>query len=368
MTSPKRVKFDEKLNDPFTGGPLRMSRHHLPTLFDVLRYFQLVRNQKHSELKHFVGPAIVDVINEVIPLIIEIWESVKLVHLDKKNIYTLIKRAHEKHLKMVEKYKKSGDADSFEIADYRREGNCLFDIFPCKSYQLSCTCDICKSHNHQSLEYLHDQRNDREAQMPKIPDPPMDQLSSASSSPDHHLIFGSSSSEMGGESSSSGYRPHLNDFALEDQNRVSIPNYATECIRYNVSKEAASALATALLVDYEIVTHDNLGNIIDKAKIRRAMDKVRANAIEDFEEFQNANPIKCLSYDGKIDISRVKSGKFSTTNVSESHYCLVQNPGIFIGFVAFEKHASMVSSTIGSIYFVLYHFYVSRLQKEYLTA
>ena len=60
-----------------------------------------------------------------------------------------------------------------------------------------------------------------------------------------------------------------------NQNRFPIANFARECDRYGVSDRAAAALATALLVDLNLVINDNDENVVTRNKVRRARDSWR---------------------------------------------------------------------------------------------
>ena len=59
------------------------------------------------------------------------------------------------------------------------------------------------------------------------------------------------------------------------QMRVSLANLAREADRYGVSNRAAASLATAVLVDFGIVTNADRSKVIDKNKLRRERIKLR---------------------------------------------------------------------------------------------
>jgi len=66
-----------------------------------------------------------------------------------------------------------------------------------------------------------------------------------------------------------------NDAASTSQMRLPLPNLAKEADRYGISDRATASLATAVLIDIEIVTKEDQSLVIDKSKVRRERMKLR---------------------------------------------------------------------------------------------
>lgn len=58
------------------------------------------------------------------------------------------------------------------------------------------------------------------------------------------------------------------------QNRQNIDKVAETVVRYRVSPNAGAAIATAAVESYGIVNEDNTTNVIDRSKVRRAINRV----------------------------------------------------------------------------------------------
>ena len=85
-----------------------------------------------------------------------------------------------------------------------------------------------------------------------------------------------------------------------DQNRLSIPKFVAELDRYKVSDAAGAALATALMEDLELNTHDNTKLVFDKFKIKRQRVKNRKSQ-KKIQESNLIAKIRCIGTDGKRD-------------------------------------------------------------------
>ena len=81
--------------------------------------------------------------------------------------------------------------------------------------------------------------------------------------------------------------PHLEDDSNKDEdftvpeakskttNTMSLRNLAKECDRWGVSNRAGAAIANAVLIDAGVITAENQKNVIDKNKLRRALEDYR---------------------------------------------------------------------------------------------
>ena len=113
------------------------------------------------------------------------------------------------------------------------------------------------------------------------------------------------------------------------QNRTPLPTVASIAIRGEGSRRFVAAIATATLVDYNVVTADNTSQIITKDKIQRELDRL----IESNNELivDEDSPITCLLFDGRNDKTKVmledERGKRYPSTVVEEHVSLVSEPG-----------------------------------------
>lgn len=110
--------------------------------------------------------------------------------------------------------------------------------------------------------------------------------------------------------------------------KIQLPSFSKMCDRYGVSDRAAAALASAVLTDIKVVSHNNLENVIDKNKVRRERNTSRVvnSDKRDLLEIQG------LFFDGRKDntLCIEKQGKKTYRKmVKEEHITLVKEPGSF---------------------------------------
>ena len=65
------------------------------------------------------------------------------------------------------------------------------------------------------------------------------------------------------------------------QNRMPLPTLAMTCERFHVSDRVGAAIASAVLVDYGIITADRRQNVIDKTKLRAEIGKLQKKTKEE---------------------------------------------------------------------------------------
>ena len=122
---------------------------------------------------------------------------------------------------------------------------------------------------------------------------------------------------------------------------LALPNLSRECDRWNVSNRTGAAIASATLVDFQIVTEGNKSLVIDKNKFARERIKWRKiRSKEETEDLENSTT--SIYFDGKKDntLTREKvHGKWYPSTITEEHYVCVAEPG--------GKYLTHVSSTSG---------------------
>ena len=82
------------------------------------------------------------------------------------------------------------------------------------------------------------------------------------------------------------------------QNRVRLTETAKMSVRFGVSLGATAAIATAVLIDYNVVNKQNTSLVVDKNKVARERNKLVS--------ISNSEPIpsiKGLYFDGRRDLT-----------------------------------------------------------------
>lgn len=121
-------------------------------------------------------------------------------------------------------------------------------------------------------------------------------------------------------------------------NTVKLVEVAKVVERYKVSDRKAAAIVSATLIDYGIVTANDMTNVVDRNKIRRSIKKLR--------EIQSQNikfdGLDAIYFDGKIDDTlKYEDGKI--LKVKEEHISIVQQPNsYFIGHKTVASKAAPV--------------------------
>ncbi|GBM30491.1 hypothetical protein AVEN_156251-1 [Araneus ventricosus] len=103
--------------------------------------------------------------------------------------------------------------------------------------------------------------------------------------------------------------------------------------RYEVSDRSTAAIASSVLHDGRLITDSDVSHVIDKNKIRREKQNVRAELCSKSDDF----PLQGLYLDGRKDdtlvVDLAHSKRFRRVK-KEEHYSLIQEPGsVYIGHV-----------------------------------
>ena len=89
------------------------------------------------------------------------------------------------------------------------------------------------------------------------------------------------------------------------RNTVKIDQTAMASIRYGVSVRATAAIASAVLMDYSIITKADTTHAIDAMKVQRARDRVMNQLREEAAQDVLKRNVLCVYFDGRKDITRV---------------------------------------------------------------
>ena len=147
-----------------------------------------------------------------------------------------------------------------------------------------------------------------------------------------------SSDDIHTVSSSEDSDSEISEYESTNQMRLPLPNLVKEADRFGISDRATAALATALLVDFGIITNEDRSSIIDKNKIRRERKKMREKLRIRSKKNETMNGITSVYFDGRKDetlIRKKENGKWYTHISKEDHYVLVSEPeSMYMGHVS----------------------------------
>ena len=115
------------------------------------------------------------------------------------------------------------------------------------------------------------------------------------------------------------------------QNRQDLRNLSMICDRYGVSSRAGAAIANAALADAGVISAADQTNVIDKNKLRRAIDRYREERKDaDHESLVQAQG-EAYYFDGKKDstlfVGKDEKGKQYNYYAEEEHISMSSEPG-----------------------------------------
>lgn len=156
--------------------------------------------------------------------------------------------------------------------------------------------------------------------------------------------FSAMSSNLDLHTIESNARSHANDpeeasCSTKHYNKVDLCEVSKAADRYGVSDRAAAAIATATLIDFGIITAQDRQFIIDRNKIRRNREKIRAEQMKSL----SFDGIQALFFDGRKDSTKVHENN-AIKMIKEEHISFVQEPNSF-----FICHKAIHSGTADSV-------------------
>ena len=119
----------------------------------------------------------------------------------------------------------------------------------------------------------------------------------------------------------------LPNFKSSTNNYTKFTNTAFVVHRYGFPSTGSAALATAVLIDYKVITKEDKSQIIEKNKIEREKARVIKEIQSSSDELHN---LTGLYFDGRRDetLQQTKVGqKFHRGTIIEDHYTLISEPG-----------------------------------------
>jgi hypothetical protein len=144
------------------GSPKKLNTFNLPTIADVMRYFQFIRAEIILSKKN-KNPPDVMIINRVTAALDKIWTKADIPHYNHKAIKIKIKK-HIKKLRNLTKFSrptqsKITEKTICEIQNSWKKN--LFDISSCKCVLMSCICEPDSRIPEHRLAFFEDQKTYR---------------------------------------------------------------------------------------------------------------------------------------------------------------------------------------------------------------
>ena len=105
---------------------------------------------------------------------------------------------------------------------------------------------------------------------------------------------------------------------------------AETCDRYHISDRASAAIASVVLVDFNMITPDRTQSVIDKNKLRRKRAKLRNETKKNKKVF--FEKVNGIGFDGRQDatlaIYKINKKHFTST-ILEEDYVITGEPNDF---------------------------------------
>lgn len=322
------------------GPPCVFDTLQLPTSADILRRIFLAFNLKYAAEK--ARKPLISFCAIVADEIVAIWKQTTIPIIESSSVRVKVRRFIEFYQKAIRNEGKPA------FQEFINETHYLFDIAKCQCI------NICKCHKLTDKipaafrDFLFDQRGER-LQTLLLPDQHDndyddyegggDILSAIESGDEYQPSTSTLSSPLSAEnaetlqSSGSQRRCRLPD----------MPNYASECDRFQISYRAAAFITTAALKDLNIEDADGNPICINKNKVWREVDKNRRRLLR-LQTLTDANP-KAFAFDSRKDKTlgnvRTADGATHRQTVRETHVTILREPkSEFLGYAVAGETAN----------------------------
>lgn len=338
---------------PIFGAPADLPKSKLPTVADILRFYQFHRYQLKSST---LEPSFDAIRAQILPEIKARWGTADLPIVSDQQIVNVLKKVKKDYSKAVEQFQKvDGDGNTAnilnKISNYRDESELkLFDLCSCK-----CPDPFACSGRHTKvpkgeIPFLVDQRTVRmmaigpidvaqsrvlakRHQRQQEQQERLERQRAEASNADLSSSFISEFDESDHgeteeeETSDDDWKPT----ERIRKNNINLSLFAIEADRVGVSNVGAARLCNALLTSLGIVNEDDRSEIVDKSKMMRAREKVQKVLVK--SAFELNSQLKSLYFDGRRDKTRVRLTNGKSITKKEDHYSLVTGEGNFIGHI-----------------------------------
>jgi hypothetical protein len=360
--------------DTIFGSPSDLPSNVLPTIRQLVKYFVHLKDKPNS--------ANSAVINKIAKDVVALWNKASIPTVEHRTVVNRIRKIISKGSQL-----KRSKTSSVRQKQFTSTFCKLFDICSCTCKVAmdttlgkavsQCSCPRDKKVASRELTFLHDQRTTRQMYIGGVDsevttklrnierrkcdeqlrkgkleqslsnkqpaesmivtrDSDSDEENPSGVKHDEEVIL--SSDDMHIVSSYEDSGSDISEYESTTQMRLPLPNLVKEADRFGISDRATAALATAVLVDFGIVTNENRSNVIDKNKIRRERNKMREKLKNKSKKSDTMNEITSVYFDGRKDgtlIRKKDNGKWYTHMSKEDHYVLVSEPeSMYMGHVS----------------------------------
>ena len=319
-TSSSSMRTRQLTEHSLYGFPCDLPRNVLPTNSNVARYFLHLKsrpNESNNDKYKLVAEGVM-----------ELWNAASIPTIQYQSIFKRVAKLlddgsslcrSKSSCKLRDKYVKS-------LPD-------LFDIAACScpithdlrsaEFNVVCTCSKDKKVPKQELPFLLDQRTCRKMfiggldiqttsilqkrQKRKLDDEErrkkvkQTEESACKDNADHESTENSQSDKESSDhdkSDNDGDNIYICSSSTS-QMRTPLSNLAMEAERFGISDRAAASLASAVLVDFGIITKEDASCVIDRSKVRRERSKLRKLLRSEAEEVKDN--ISGIYFDGRRD-------------------------------------------------------------------
>jgi len=276
-----------KTSCPVYGQAADLPTNQLPTIANVMQLYMEIKSQ------HSKTTSASKVRTEVAENVIGVWIKAGIPTINLRSTECKIEILY-KELRNV--MKKKGKNKETAIEELRSNSSNLFDIAACKCSDFStCSCERDKKIPVEEREFIADQRgarkmvigavdrkitsrnlrrNERKYKRDKYYKTQCN-LSNISHTSDDDSSSESIDTSSPTPESQSEEVYMQSEGESSSRNQKSLSTLSRECDRYNVSNTVGAAIATAVLVDYGIVTDLDKSSAIDGSKLWRERQRYR---------------------------------------------------------------------------------------------
>lgn len=361
---------------PIFGTPKDLPTNKLPTGEEIIRCCSKERYNLALQINN-KSVSFKQVTSTVTNKVISLYEKASIPTVTDKRIAQLITALHDKYYSLRKSYTRDKNKTTFKkkVDEFKQKCSLLFDVAACKCLiVVECTCkktpDLCrckitidcsckKSKKIPPIELrfvyslrvhgkgkigavdLRETKKCNKSLERKLRDSHLyvEDVSKPSCS---HSVLNLVETEddeccvpSTDNDSDQDYTDPLTCISSKPiwQMRVQLQSTAIISNRYGVSDRATAAIASSVLHDFGVVTDSDSSHVIDKNKIRREKQNVKAELCSK----SDALPLLGLYLDGRKDdtlvIEQAHSKRFRRI-IKEEHFSLIQEPGsLYVGHI-----------------------------------
>lgn len=312
-------------------GKFKVLRHNiLPSIKDVLSNYllekdALIAKKVCSRNVHAMALA------NVLDSLLIIWNHRNIPTISRTRIKFLFDKFNQQRLWFLKSYKRDKNKPPFKakLNSFTRKCNVLFNI----------RASTCLSNSEANYERI------------LIKNYSVDSVDLSDDSTVENVIASSEKSARKCKK-----LPEI-PFPLCNRNRLEFPTVSSVLDRFKLSNMIGAAISSATLVDVGLITKNDMSNVVDTCKMKRAREKYRKILTNSpLEKFEG------LYFDGKKDKTLVLSEDRSKRMIiKEEHVSLLREPGS-----AYIGHISPKNAKAPTIVESISEFFVSKGDFDFL--